>query len=1014
MTAASRSARSVLTLVGVALAALVASLLATPARPAVAQPSTDADVIRIATFNASLNRSAEGELAADLDTPGDTQAQAVAEIIQRVRPDVLLLNEFDYDAAGTSLDRFRDNYLEVGQNGQEPITYDFAFAAPSNTGVPSGEDLDNDGSVGGPGDAFGFGFFPGQFGMAVLSRYPIATDEVRTFAELLWADMPDARLPDDPDTPEPADWFSPDELDIVRLSSKSHWDVPIQVDGEIIHLLASHPTPPVFDGPEDRNGLRNADEIRFWAEYINGASWMTDDDGQTGGLAAGSHFVIAGDQNADPFDGDSLPGAPQQLLLDPLVNTDLTPTSAGGVEQSALTGEANLTHQGDPAYDTAAFNPADPGHLRADYALPSQTLGLVDAGVFWPTSDDPAFEPVGTFPFPSSDHRLVWVDVVLDAAQVVPADIQEDDPILTAIGISQSIFAAATDSGTDTSTTTAAYALIGRDDIFPDSLAATSLAADGPLLLTPTGTLSVDVVAELERVLGRSGPVYVLGGSSAISPSVATELDALGYTVTRLAGPTRIETALEIAEELERLHGPAEQAVLSRAFSPADQPTAAWAESVTGGAWAATTRQPVLLTFSDSLDDGVAAFLDSRSDTDVIALGGTAALTDDVVSDAGADRIAGGNRFATAVAISTSLFDTPRRTFIVGDGGSEFGWAHLLPASSLAAREESGILLVEDDRVPTETLAAICASGGPARTTVVGPLAADIVAQLSDCGSLTDSSSSTFVLPGAQGAEGITSGPEFTDFLAGDLVTGDIFFGDIASGEVTVLVDAPDGRIAVGLKYDGATNHIYAAGGPAGEGYVYDASTGEEVAVLDLGDGFINDVVITEEGAWFTNSQAATLTFVPTAGGGPGAPEALELSGPAADTSGQFNLNGIAATPDGQTLIVAHSGNQELYTVDAAMGESALIGGLDDLGTPDGILLDNGDLFVVENDQNSVAQIELSDDLSSGTILRRYTDPAFDVPTTVAAVGNGLAIVNAKFGTPDADTFEVVAFPRVR
>lgn len=147
-----------------------------------------------ATFNASLNRFNEGQLIADLSTPDDAQAQAVAEIIQRTRPDVLLLNEFDYDADGQAVDEFRATYLEEGQGGADPIMYPYAYVAPSNTGVPSGQDLDNSGSVGGPGDAYGFGFFEGQFGMAVLSRYPIDTDAVRTFQTFLWAEMP-VRVP---------------------------------------------------------------------------------------------------------------------------------------------------------------------------------------------------------------------------------------------------------------------------------------------------------------------------------------------------------------------------------------------------------------------------------------------------------------------------------------------------------------------------------------------------------------------------------------------------------------------------------------------------------------------------------------------------------------------------------------------------------------------------------------------------------------------------------------------------
>jgi hypothetical protein len=370
--------------------------------------------VRFATFNASLNRNVDGQLITDLSTPGTAQAATVAEIIQRVRPDVLLINEFDFDARGLAARLFQRNYLSVGHNGAAPIHYPFRFVAPSNTGIPSGFDLDNNGTVGGGNDAFGFGDFPGQFGMAVFSRFPILRHRVRTFQLFLWKDMPGALLPDDPATPAPADWYSPEELAVFRLSSKSHWDLPVLIGGKVVHTLVSHPTPPVFDGPEDRNGRRNFDEIRLWADYVvpSRSRYLYDDQGGRGGLAPGASFVIMGDQNSDPLDGDSVPGAAQQLLENPRVNTSLTPTSPGGPEQAALQGGANLTHRSDPAFDTADFaDVPGPGNLRADYVLPSRDLRMLQARVFWPLSSDPLFRLVGVFPFPTSDHRLVWVDV---------------------------------------------------------------------------------------------------------------------------------------------------------------------------------------------------------------------------------------------------------------------------------------------------------------------------------------------------------------------------------------------------------------------------------------------------------------------------------------------------------------------------------------------------------------------------------------------------------------------------
>lgn len=384
---------------------------------------------RFATFNCSLNRFSEGQLETHLSTGDNAQAKQIAEIIQIVRPDVLLLNEFDFDADGDSARLFQENYLSVGQNGRDPIEYGHRFVAPSNTGVATGFDLDNDGSVGGGNDAYGFGAFPGQFGMAVYSMYPFDDENIRTFQLFLWKDMPDALLPDDPATDAPADWYSEEELAIFRLSSKSHWDIPLVINGRSVHLLASHPTPPVFDGVEDRNGTRNHDEIRFWADYIRPAKsdYIYDDTGDFGGLGRGALFVIAGDLNADPEDGDSTNDAILELLDLRIVNTGSTPASDGAVEQAELQGGANDAHTGDPAFDTADFADTAPGNLRADYVLPRKNLRIVDSGVYWPESDDPDFELVGTFPFPSSDHRLVRIDIKIPARDGDDDDGDDDD-----------------------------------------------------------------------------------------------------------------------------------------------------------------------------------------------------------------------------------------------------------------------------------------------------------------------------------------------------------------------------------------------------------------------------------------------------------------------------------------------------------------------------------------------------------------------------------------------------------
>jgi endonuclease/exonuclease/phosphatase family protein len=420
-----------------ALVLLMASLLVAPNRAAAqGQP----DPVRFATFNASLNRANPGDALSDLLEPYDAaepnpalerrrfQAANVAETIQRIRPEVLLINEFDFEPNNALAIAFQTNYLSVSHNGSTPIVYDHVYVAASNTGIPSGMDFSNDGVVGGPNDAFGFGFFPGQFGLAVFSQHPINVSEIRTFQNFLWKDMPGALLPDDPATAAPADWYSPAELDIFRLSSKSHWDVPINIGGTTVHFLVSHPTPPVFDDPPffpagvDFNGRRNFDEIRLWADYVTpGAGGYIYDDADTfGGLKPGEKFVIAGDQNSDPLDGDSIPGSIQQLLDNPRINTTVTPESPGAEQQGNLQAGANLNHESPHRFDTADFADSAPGNLRADYVLPSRNLRIVGSGVFWPLNTDSLFRLVGVFSgstffggFPSSDHRSVWVDVTV-------------------------------------------------------------------------------------------------------------------------------------------------------------------------------------------------------------------------------------------------------------------------------------------------------------------------------------------------------------------------------------------------------------------------------------------------------------------------------------------------------------------------------------------------------------------------------------------------------------------------
>jgi hypothetical protein len=354
----------------------------------------------------ALHRRAPGKLVEELKA-GSDQASKLAAIVQHVRPHVLLVNEIDFDESQESVELLHAKYFEVAQqmvkDGSQPISYPFRYAASVNTGVPSELDFDGDGKVEGGGDCFGYGAFPGQYGMAVYSQYPIS--DVRSFQKLRWASMPDAALPTKADG---SPFFTEEALAQFRLSSKSHWDVSVKTPAGLIHFLVCHPTPPVFDGPEDRNGRRNHDEIRLFADYITGgaaAEYLVDDAGRAGGLQEGDHFVIAGDLNADPLDGASFEQAIHQLLEHDRVQA-IQPSSGGAVELAGIQQGKNTEHQSDPAFDTGDFGDENVGNLRADYVLPSKTLNVVQHGVVWPPTGEPLSDAVT-----ASDHRMVWVDI---------------------------------------------------------------------------------------------------------------------------------------------------------------------------------------------------------------------------------------------------------------------------------------------------------------------------------------------------------------------------------------------------------------------------------------------------------------------------------------------------------------------------------------------------------------------------------------------------------------------------
>lgn len=405
------------------VAAAIASLCAFPAQ-AMAQekpitkmtvPPPAANAIRVATFNVALNRKGLGDLARDLKQ-SDEQATKIAAIIQSVGPDVLLVNELDFDEETAKL--FLDKYLKVAQPAgpktPRPPLNQF-YAGPVNTGVDSGLDLNQNDRFHDPDDAWGYGAFPGQYGMAVFSRFPILSDEVRTFQNFRWSQMPNAMRPmvlsksEAPAVP----YHSDDVWSQLRLSSKSHWDVPIDIDGRRLHLIASHPTPPVFDGPEDRNGCRNHDEIRMLHDYVGSGdrgAYLVDDRGRKGPIDARAPFVIVGDLNSDPVDGDGVASAIQRLLKDPVLASFDPPSSQGAVEASQLSGGANTKHLGNPAHDTGDFNDKTPGNLRIDFVLPSANCNVIQSGVYWPAKNES--ESAHSL-VQASDHRLVWVDIVL-------------------------------------------------------------------------------------------------------------------------------------------------------------------------------------------------------------------------------------------------------------------------------------------------------------------------------------------------------------------------------------------------------------------------------------------------------------------------------------------------------------------------------------------------------------------------------------------------------------------------
>ena len=331
-----------------------------------------AETLRIATYHTELSRKGPGLLLRDILRGEDPQVQSVVAIIAKLEPDILVLQGIDYDQDQVTLTALRDAIGDAG------VSYPHMFARMPNAGLPSGADLDGDGRLGEPEDAHSYGWFAGEGGQAILSRFAIVAPDAQDFSAMLWSDMPKPLWPQE---------AMPGQT-VQRLSSRGHWVVPIDLGPTRLNLMTFHATTPVFDGPEDRNGRRNHDEIVFWQHYL---------DGGFGPIPEGP-FVLAGNANLDPVDGEGRKAAILGLLNDPRLQ-DPRPRGPGAPNTPG--------HQGDPTLDTVTW--PQPGNLRVSYLLPSADVTVTDAGVYWPLNG-PASEEATT----ASRHRLVWVDITLD------------------------------------------------------------------------------------------------------------------------------------------------------------------------------------------------------------------------------------------------------------------------------------------------------------------------------------------------------------------------------------------------------------------------------------------------------------------------------------------------------------------------------------------------------------------------------------------------------------------------
>lgn len=380
---------------------LLLGLLLGCKNPKIEEPSTNITV-RVASFNMSLASNPYGKILRDLRN-NEQRIRNLAEIVQEVRPDVLFVQELEYDSTNTRIEAFMHDFLEVGQMGKEPIEFPFYHHFASNAGELTGHDLDRDGSTNGPYDAHGWGLFPNQFGLAIFSKYPIDLESTRTFRKLLWKDFPNPHRPMDPKTG--ISFWTDEVWNSIRLSSKNHIDVPIYIDSDTLHILGLHPQNGLGDGSELRNSLKNYDELGFFSYYLNGYPFK-DDKGRLEKFNASQPFVIVGDFNSNPVWNGSLSSfSSLQLLNHPKIHNEVAwgkwiPSSRYGRELQKE--EIRF-----------ATRKKSNGILeRIDYVLPSANLKVVGSGIYWPSSlelQSRLFDANGM----GSDHRLVYVDIEL-------------------------------------------------------------------------------------------------------------------------------------------------------------------------------------------------------------------------------------------------------------------------------------------------------------------------------------------------------------------------------------------------------------------------------------------------------------------------------------------------------------------------------------------------------------------------------------------------------------------------